>query len=64
MGLSSRGSEGAEGRMVASSVRALLDDSCDCCRESTWLDAVSSVAESLLSCEEGGDGTLSVNQLL
>lgn len=64
MGLSSRGSEGAEGRTVASSVRALLDDSCDCCRESTWLDAVSSVAESLLSCEEGGSGTLSVNQLL
>lgn len=52
MGLSSRGSEGAEGRTVASSVRALLEDSCDCCRESTWLDAVSSVAESLLSCEE------------
>lgn len=52
MGLSSRGREGAEGRTVASSVRALLEDSCDCCRESTWLDAVSSVAASLLSWEE------------
>lgn len=49
MGLSRRGREGKEGRTVGSSVMALLDDSWDCCSESTWLEAVSSVAESLLS---------------
>lgn len=55
-GLSGRG-KGAGGRRgaraEASSSGAPPDDSCDCCRESTWLDAVSSVAESLLSCGEG-----------